>query len=195
MKGSKSKTAGSADQGGKALTVSQPDVLIDGSDATFRLVVHDLLALSSRLHDINAGFARIVGVSPVQYTILATIFEQQDIGAVTVGKVAEHVHLSGSFVTIETGKLVKKGLVDKTADADDRRRVNLRTTAKADRRFRFLNQFQCPVNNAAFDGITRAEFLSLRDIVAKILPETDRALSLQGELFPLAETLDAAQAA
>lgn len=175
----------------KPLTVSRPSVLVDGSDETFRRVVHNLLALSSRLQEVSAGYAAIVGVSPVQYTILSAISQKQESGPVTVSNVAEHLHLSGSFVTIETGKLVKAGLVDKKTDPADRRRVNLRTTSKADARLRLLNGFQCPVNNAVFESLSAEEFLSLGGIVEKLLPDADRGVSLLGELIPLAEALDA----
>lgn len=174
----------------KALTVSRPAVLVDGSDETFRQVVHNLLALSSRLQDVSAGYAAIVGVTPVQYTILSAITQKQDREDVTVTKVAEHLHLSGSFVTIETGKLVKAGLVDKKTDPADRRRVNLTTTAKADERFRLLNGFQCPVNNTVFERLSADEFLQLGSIVEKLLPDADRGVSLLGELIPLAAALD-----
>lgn len=174
----------------KALTVSRPAVLVDGSDETFRQVVHNLLALSSRLQDVSAGYAAIVGVTPVQYTILSAIIQKQDREHVTVTKVAEHLYLSGSFVTIETGKLVKAGLVDKKTDPADRRRVNLTTTARANDRFQLLNGFQCPVNNTVFDSLSADEFLQLGGIVEKLLPDADRGVSLLGELIPLAEALD-----
>lgn len=174
----------------RSLTVSRPGVLVDGSDETFRQVVHNLLALSSRLQDVNAGYAAIVGVTPVQYSILSVIFQKQSDQTLTITKVAEHLHLSGSFVTIETGKLVKAGLVSKKVDESDRRRVNLTTTPKAEARFRLLNGFQCPVNNAVFERISSREFLNLAAIVEKLLPDADRALHLLADLIPLADAVD-----
>ena len=178
----------------KALTVSRPAVLVDGSDETFRQLVHNLLALSNRLQEVSAGYAAIVGVTPVQYTILSAILQKQGQERVTVKKVAQHVHLSGSFVTIETGKLVREGFVEKKTDPADRRRVNLTTTAKTDQRFRLLNGFQCPVNNAVFESLSAEEFLSLGRIVEKLLPDADRGAELLGELIPLAEALDRTKA-
>ena len=47
---------------------------------------------------------------------------------VTVNRLADHLHLSGAFVTIETGKLKKLGLIDKRADPDDKRKMRLTVT-------------------------------------------------------------------
>lgn len=175
----------------KPLTVSRSSVLVGGSDETFRRVVHNLLALSSRLQEVNAGYASIVGVTPVQYTVLSAIAQKQENAPVTVKDVAEHLHLSGSFVTIETGKLVRSDFVDKKVDPADRRRVNLRTTPKADARLRLLNGFQCPVNNIVFESLSTQEFLGLGSVVEKLLADADRGVSLLSELIPLAGAVDA----
>ncbi len=40
-----------------------------------------------------------------------------------VTTVADHLYLSGAFITAVTGKLVRLGLINKKVDAGDRRRV------------------------------------------------------------------------
>jgi DNA-binding MarR family transcriptional regulator len=42
---------------------------------------------------------------------------------VEVDTIARHLHLSGAFATIETGKLAELGYVEKLANPEDRRRV------------------------------------------------------------------------
>src|ERR1043166_1533407 len=91
------------------LTVSRPELLDRGSDAEFRKFVHGLLAFASRLETVRAGFARLVGLTPIQYTILISVAHLEAAGDVSVNMLADHLQLSGAFITIETGKLLRQG--------------------------------------------------------------------------------------
>jgi DNA-binding MarR family transcriptional regulator len=46
-------------------------------------------------------------------------------GDVNVKTVADHLHMSGAFITTVTSKLQVLGLVEKTQDSVDRRRISL----------------------------------------------------------------------
>ena len=108
-----------------ALTVSRPALLEGGDDAMFRQLVHNLLAFSARLESIRAQFGAYLGLTGVQYTILISVNHLQDDQGVGVKALADHLGLSGAFVTIETGKLIKADLLRKRANPEDRRRVIL----------------------------------------------------------------------
>ncbi len=163
----------------RALTVSRPELLADGGDQAFRELVHDMLAVSARVQAIRNGLGASLGLSGSQYTILITIDHHQDHAeGIGVNQIAEHLHLSGAFVTLEVGRLVERGLVNKTVNAADRRRVLLRTTGEARKLLVRLTALQRPVNDALFDSLTHAEFLSLRKLMAKVVTTSDRSLSL-----------------
>ena len=110
------------------LTVSLPNLIDNGSDDDFRRLVHGLLSLGARLEAVRSGFGALIGLSGIQYTILISIAHLEPAGDVSVGKIASHLHLSGAFVTVETGKLIKLGLLTKKVDPKDRRRVCLSVT-------------------------------------------------------------------
>ena len=174
--------AGSAPTGNAPLTVTRPELLDNGRDDGFRALVHDSLAFAARLQAIRDGYARLIGVSGPQYTILisiARLSKEQDVSVTTV---AEHLHLSGSAVTNEVTKLVRKGLVEKTEDPADRRRVVLRITDEGRQRFRGLATIQSQVNDVHFGRLTREEFISLRRIMSDLVASTDEALSLLDHL-------------
>lgn len=95
------------------LTVSRAELLVNGSDSEFRALVHAMLAFSARLQGVRERFAALVGLTGIQYTILISIRHLHNETEVTVGSVADHLHLSGAFITIETGKLVRSGLISK----------------------------------------------------------------------------------
>src|SRR5580704_9917311 len=92
------------------LTVSLSDLVPGGSDNTFRTLVHGLLALGARLESVRSGFGTLIGLSGIQYTILISIGHLEIDSNVSVTRVARHLSLSGAFVTVETGKLIKARL-------------------------------------------------------------------------------------
>src|ERR1700692_834083 len=91
----------------QTLTVSRPELLANSSDRQFRAFVHGMLAFAARLEVLCNGVAALIRLTGIQYTILISISHLRIDGEVTVGAVAEHLHLSGAFVTSETGKLLR----------------------------------------------------------------------------------------
>lgn len=160
------------------LTVSRPELLSAGSDADFRKLVHGLLAFATRLESVRAGFARIIGLSPIQYTIMISVAHLESDGDISVNMLAEHLQLSGAFITIETTKLVKLGLLTKHPDRRDRRRVSLKTTAKARSLVKSLAPVQTPVNDLLFEFLDASAFRELLDILDPMIACADRALNL-----------------
>src|SRR5690349_20376538 len=108
-------------------TVSRPALLVDGSDAEFRDLIHDLIAYGHRLDACRDAFAAIAGISGVQYEILMLVSRAEGLA---VGEVAARLHRSGAFITIEANKLVARGILDKAADPADGRKVLLKLNAK-----------------------------------------------------------------
>src|SRR5436190_20353795 len=109
------------------VTVSRPALLVDGSDAEFRGLIHDLIAYGHRLDACRDAFAAIAGISGVQYEILMLVSRAERL---SIGEVAARLHRSGAFITIEANKLAARGILDKASDPDDGRRVLLKCTPR-----------------------------------------------------------------
>jgi DNA-binding MarR family transcriptional regulator len=95
-----------------------------------------------------------------------------------VNQVAEHLHFSGAFITIEINKLVAAGLVEKETDADDRRRVILTTTQKARALLNELAPVQRPVNDMLFRAMSAADFERNRKLMSDMVDAADEAIRL-----------------
>jgi DNA-binding MarR family transcriptional regulator len=160
------------------LTVSREALLVGGSDREFRALIHDALAFTSRLEAVRDGYAKIVGVTGIQYTMLVCISVLGATQSVTVKAVAEHLKLSGPFVTVEVGKLVSMGLVEKADDPSDRRKVSLSLTDEARARLAELAPTQRQVNDVHFGALTKSDFLALRRMMGELVESTDNALAL-----------------
>ena len=99
-------------------TVSRPALLVDGSDAEFRGLIHDLIAYGHKLDACRDAFAAIAGISGVQYEIVMLVSRAEGL---SIGEVAARLHRSGAFITIEANKLAASGILEKAADPVARR--------------------------------------------------------------------------
>ena len=111
------------------MTISRPELLVDGSDRVYRRFVHALLVLSATHEAIRDGIAASIDLGGVQHTILQSIIHLGQIGPVGVTEVANHLSFSVSFIAMETTKLQTLGLVDKKQSSGDRRKVLLEVSA------------------------------------------------------------------
>ena len=109
-------------------TVSLPALLHKQSDQQFRRLVQDLLTVSRRLEVARDHFGRRINVTGPQYNLLMTVAQLQGTTGVSVGSVAQAMHVSSAFVTSETGKLTDAGLIRKRPNPDDGRGALLSLT-------------------------------------------------------------------
>lgn len=159
------------------LTVSRPELLQDGDDYQFRQFVHDTLAFGARIQGIRDSLAEVIGLSGPQYTILIAVAHEQGDG-VGINYIAERLHLSSPFVTIEVKKLVAAKLVSKTTNPTDGRRVLLKVTDKGLRLLEELKTVQRPVNDALFEPLNAEDFGRMRRRMSELVGSADRALKL-----------------
>ncbi len=165
------------------LTVSRPELLPDGSDRQFRRLVHGLFGLMARHESVRAGHAAAIGLAGIEYTVLISIGHlNAEAGSVSVNRVAEHLHLSGAFVTTLTNKLVRLGLAHKRPDSQDRRRVKLEVSDRGRALLAQLAPMQRQVNDVQFEGLSRTEFLTLLGLVERLIASSERAINLQAYL-------------
>src|SRR2546423_4303676 len=156
-------------------TVSRPALLVEGSDAAFRRLIHDLIAYGHRLDACRDAFAEIAGISGVQYEILMLVSRAEGL---SVGEVAARLHRSGAFITIEANKLVARGILEKAADPADRRKLRLNANAKSGELLERLAPYQRRINDVLFERLDARRFRQLRALARDLLASGDRAVSL-----------------
>ena len=160
------------------LTVSRPELLDESGDRHFRSMLHDMLAISTRLEVVRAGFGKMIGLTGVEYTMIIAILHLSESGDVYVNTLADHLHLSGAFVTIQTNKLAAKGLLKKAKDTRDARKVKLLTTKKARGLLDKIASTQRQVNDVMFENLSKKEFQALSGQIAALLDNSDRVVAL-----------------
>jgi MarR family transcriptional regulator, organic hydroperoxide resistance regulator len=161
------------------LTVTRPELLNDGTDRNFRKLVHNIFAFMARHEAIRDGHARQIGLAGIEYTVLISIGHLALDGDVNVKTVADHLHMSGAFITTVTSKLQTLGLVEKTQDSVDRRRISLVTTEKGKSLLRTLAPYQREINDVEFASLSKEEFQFLSKIIEDMIETGDEAVALQ----------------
>ncbi|AQS83834.1 MAG: MarR family winged helix-turn-helix transcriptional regulator [Acetobacter aceti] len=159
------------------LTVSRDELLVGGSDRIFREMLHRILTFSALIQANRDRLGRHIGLSGTQYTALISIahMESEEIG---IAQLAEHLDLSGAFVTTTVNKLVTAGLVAKTSNAQDRRRIILSVTPKAHEMLTRLTEIQVPVNDIIFRDISREQMLELARVMPQLITGAKASLAL-----------------
>jgi MarR family transcriptional regulator, organic hydroperoxide resistance regulator len=161
-------------------TVTRPELLVDGSDFEFRRLIHALFGFLGRHETVRAGHAERIGLRTVDYTAIISIRQLATReGEVTVGRLAEHLYLSGAFVTAITNRLAKKEYIRKRPDPADRRRVILEVTEAGDKLLAEVTPVLQQVNDIQFDCLNADEFRQLTDIVERLIDSSERAIQYQ----------------
>src|SRR4051794_7668417 len=116
-----------ADAGPYALpsTVTRPALLKGGSDQRFRVLVADLFTISMRMEMVREHLGRRMGISGPQYSIVVAVAHLQGRSGISVGALAQALHVSSAFIATEAGKLARRRLLLKRTNPLDRRGVLL----------------------------------------------------------------------
>src|ERR1700741_1947650 len=162
-------------RGAPPRTISRPALLVDGSDAEFRRLIHDLIAYGHRLDTCRDAFAALARISRVQYEILILVSRAAGLGVV---EVAARLHRSGAFITIEANKLVARGILEKESDPADGRRVLLKCNGRARALLERLAPYQRRINDVLFERLDARRFRQLRLLARDLVACGDRAVAL-----------------
>src|SRR6187397_156197 len=165
------------------LTTSRPELLSHGRDRQFRHLVHALFGFAAHHERIRSGHARVIGLAGIEYTVLIAIAHLSQDGDVNVKSVANHLYVSGAFITSVVKRLLRLGLVHKEADSADRRRVTLTVSKKGRAALERLAPIQRRVNDVEFEGLTRQEFELLTGLIDRLIVSGSRAVTLQNYLL------------
>ena len=171
-----------------ALTVSRKEMLVSGSDAAFREMVHDLLAFGHCMDACRDAFAALMGISGVQYEILLvarkfSVGIDREVCGISVGEVAARLRRTGAFITIEAGRLVERSLIEKRDDPRDARRVLLVLTRAGEMLIEGVAPFQRQVNDVLFACLDAQRFKTLRVLMSELVQCGDRAAALSAFLL------------
>ena len=160
------------------LTATSPILVARKSDHSLRKLLYDFFTVSARLETVKRYLGERLGLTGPQYTIMMAVAELQGKIGVSVGRVGEYLHVTGPFVTMESGKLIKKGFLERRSDLQDRRVSLLSVAPNGAKALQSLFPELQQINDVFFELGSRPEFERLCKTLEKLVGNSQRALSL-----------------
>ncbi len=163
-------------------TVSHPALLAGGSDEPFRQVLYLMVLAFGRLQVCRDAFGRAMTQSGSALTgsqfavMIGTAYRQQAEG-VSIRALAEHVQLAPTHVTTEVGRLIRKGLLIKRPNKQDRRGVLIKLSRKGEAAVLQVSPFVRVVNDLLFKDVTRKDFAAISHFLRVFAHNTEYAVA------------------
>lgn len=161
------------------LSASRPELLDDRPDGLaddrFREAIYALFATASGFQSVREAFGREIGATGPQYFILMAVARAHADGGTGIRRIADHLGVAASHVTVEVGKLIAKGLIAKRPNPEDRRRVLITLTPAGKAALDRLAPLRQRINDILFDGFSREEFRRLHGFLHRFAGTTARA--------------------
>jgi MarR family transcriptional regulator, organic hydroperoxide resistance regulator len=148
------------------------------SDHSLRKLLYDLFTVSSRMQELRRHLGLRIGVTGPQFSMMMAIAELQGATGVSVGRIADYMHVTGTFITSESAKLAKRKLLKKHLDAHDRRLSLLSLTPSGERLLTGLFPELQQINDVFFELGSRDQFENLCGLLDRLVSNSQRALAL-----------------
>ena len=172
-----------AEQWNLPLTVNGEALLdADGGDRAFRELIYGIFTMTVNFDRIRERMAIALGLSGIQYHILMVVAELSVEAPATVTMVADRLHTSGPYVTMESKKLMRRGFLDKQRNPDDGRSVILALTPEGRDAVDAFAPHLREINDALFDGVGPETFARFREIVGHMTRTSTNAADLAERL-------------
>ena len=160
------------------LTATSPILVSGKTDHSLRKLLYDFFTVSARMETVKRYLGERLNLTGPQYTIMMAVAELQGKAGVSVGRVGEYLHVTGTFVTMESGKLLKKGLLEKHPGLHDGRVSLLSLAPEGVKALQSLFPQLQQINDVFFELDSRAEFERLCKTLEKLVGNSQRALAL-----------------
>lgn len=163
-------------------TVSCAALLEGESDRRFRALVADLLTISTRMELVREHLGRRMGISGPQYSLMVAVAHLQGKNGISVGGLAQALHVSSAFVASETGKLAQRGLLLKRTNPLDRRGMLLSVAPAGRLEVDRVSTEIRAVNDLFFGALDGVSFAALSTTASTLIESSSKAVQYIGSV-------------
>ena len=171
--GDRSPAHSPAEEAFPPLTISLETFVKDGSDCGFRELIFGLIALYNQMQFNVGRFARHIGTTGAQFHMLMALARTPDL---TVGQLAELMDVASPLVTMEIGRLVRKGLIERRSNKNNRRSSVLSLTPQGRKLVHQVTPLLRQTNNLHFRSLTAERAALLTESVHAIVADGRRIM-------------------
>ena len=159
------------------LTVTRQALLVGGSDTEFRRFISRLVLAMRRLRQIRRHFGWQIGLTGPQYVVLTTIAYLQGKDGVAVSSLAREMRVTSAFITVESRRLIQRGLLARRPNPRDSRSTLLSLTAAGRKQIDAIVPEIRKVNNLLFGQVSKSSFRHAGRFLDELASGTDEALA------------------
>ena len=147
--------------------MSREALLDGGSDRRFRSLVCDLFTISARMEMVREHLGAPMGITGPQYSLMVAVAHLQGQAGISVGALAQSLHVSSAFIATETGKLVRRGFLLKRTNPLDRRGVLLSIAPAGRLELDRVSAEIRAINDLFFGALDAKAFAGLSEAMAR----------------------------
>ena len=111
------------------------------------------------------------GILTAQWSVLRILW---DIEGLTQVELAERMRVEKASLTDVLESMERRGLIIRSRNADDRRKINITLTAQGRRLKAELSPIAAQINRKAARGMTERETAELRGLLARLIENLER---------------------
>lgn len=174
------RRAGARGRRGHPVTTTLPLLLRRGADNDFRRFLYDFMTVADRLEALRDYLGREAGITGPQYTLLMAVMQLGDGAGVPLRDAAAHLRVTRAFVTLESGRLIRAGILAKRANPRDGRSSLLSLSARGRRLIDRLIPEVRSVNDLFFARLNWTTYRQARNLIAELLEGSRLAMAHAG---------------
>ena len=125
---------------------------------------------------VRTHLGRKLGITGPQYSLIVGIAHLQGSRGLSVGALAEALHVSSAFVASETNKLVRRNFLLKRTNPDDRRGVLLSIAPAGRLKLDRISEEIRWINDQFFGGLDAKAFDAMCLAAAKLVQGSDAVI-------------------
>ena len=126
---------------------------------------------------VRSHLGRRLGISGPQYSLIVAVAHLQGRDGISVGGLAQALHVSSAFIASESGKLVRRKLLLKRTNPLDRRGVLLSVAPAGRLAVDRVSAEIRAVNDLFFGALDAGSFPALSDAVSALVESSSKAIS------------------
>jgi DNA-binding MarR family transcriptional regulator len=159
------------------LTISRKDLLKSGSDDWLRDTIYRLVQSLDRLLTCRDAFGRQLGLTGSQFAVLMGVAYRQGEEGIPIAALSSYIGLAATHVTTEVGRLIRKGLLNKSPNSRDRRSVLITLTTEGEDAIGRVAPVVRSINDILFEGIGRDQIERVNAFATALLQNSEYAIT------------------
>jgi DNA-binding MarR family transcriptional regulator len=146
----------------------------NGSYDRFLRLTENIQRVNTYTDSVKTMLGKKFGISRPQVTILFLLSKRDYRDGLSIQEIADHLLVTGTFITNETKKLEQQNILTRKPDPQDRRRIRLTFTPKGQKLCSQLADVLTKATSARWNNISNEQFLVLCDVYEELAQSSER---------------------